>query len=79
MGDKKGFMAKTDFELPVIGEVKLGKRARALPARLPKEMRDHSGKQLGETEAQLFNLHCTVQNAHKALRGVNQSQSTYKL
>lgn len=37
MGDEKGFVAKTDFELPVIGEVKPGKRPRALTARLSEE------------------------------------------
>lgn len=79
MGDKKGFMAKTDFELPVIGEVKLGKRARALPARLPKEMRDHSENSLVRLKHSFSISIALSKNAHKALRGVNQSQSTYKL
>lgn len=76
MGDKKRFVAKTDFELPVIGEVKPGKRARALTARLPKEMRDNSENSLVRLKHSFSISIALSKNAHKALRTVNQSQST---
>ena len=79
MGDEKGFMAKTDFELPVTGEVKPGKKPRALIARLSEETQDNSEGSLVRLKHSFSISVALSKNAHKALRGENQSQSMYKL